>query len=86
MGQPYHVHGRVVQHAGEAGLGQPTRLGPNTEPRRAQLTGGGSLVPPHQQEALTPVYKPGCGRLGKLLSQCRQHIDCPGPSLPCGAY
>ena len=69
MGQPNHLQGRVVQHAGEVRLGQP-----NAEKHRAQLTGGGSLVPPRQaRERRTSLYT----RL-RLPSQapiiCRQYI------------
>ena len=48
MGQPNHLQGRVVQHAGEVRLGQPNKIWPNAKTHRAQLTGGGSLVPPRQ--------------------------------------
>ena len=57
MGQPNHLQGRVVQHAGEVRLGQPNKIWPSAETHRAQLTGGGSLVPPRQaRRARTYLY------------------------------
>ena len=74
MCQPNHLQGRVVNHAGEVRLGQPNKTWPNAETHRAQLTGGGSLVPPRQvRERRTGLYN----RM-RLPSQtpliCRQYI------------
>ena len=65
---------KIDQRAGKAALGQPARIGPKAEPRRAQPWGGGSLVPPRQaRERRTGLYT----RL-RLPSQspinCRQYI------------
>ena len=60
------------QRAGKAALGQPARIGPKAEPRRAhrsaQPLGGGSLVHLAKQGSAAPVYIPGCDSPHKLLS------------------
>ena len=69
---------KTDQCAGKAALGQPARIGPKAELRKAQRSaqpwGGGSLVPPRQaRERRTGLYT----RL-RLPSQapinCKQYI------------
>ena len=86
MGQPNHLQGRVVQHAGEVRLGQPNKIWPNAETHRAQLTGGGSLVPPRQaRRARTYLYTRLRDKLHEPLSM-KQHVPYPLLCMPCGAY
>ena len=85
MGQPNHLQGRVVQHAGEVRLGQPNKIWPNAETHRAQLTGGGSLVPPRQaRRARTYLYTRLRDHLHEPLSlkrTCSHFCVCPvGPT------
>ena len=81
MGQPNHLHGRMVQHTGEVRLGQP-----NAETHRAQLTGGGSLVPPRQaRRARTYLYTRLRDHLHEPLS-LKQQVPYPLLCMPCGAY
>ena len=72
------------QRAGKAALGQPARIGPKAEPRRAPPWGGGSLVPPRQARERRTVYIPGCDSPPKLLSIAGSTLPNSRPLCPVG--